>query len=179
MCVCVCVCVHACVCAHCACVLRVEGGNTHTHTTRTHSHTGVVSDPELPFNTMQERFDQRFACFHSPSLVRPAPYSFGECVYRCVCVCEFTLLPPPPPLYDPCDSALVANDAWLVPTPVLPAPRRTVLACVGPVSRGVSFGVSCPAAQSSSGVDPPNTHTHTHTHTHTPGTQPTLRRRRA
>ncbi|GFH16577.1 uncharacterized protein HaLaN_13020, partial [Haematococcus lacustris] len=37
---------------------------------------GLTKAPKLPFNTLREQFDQRFASFHSPSLVKPVPLSF-------------------------------------------------------------------------------------------------------
>ncbi|KAJ9534528.1 hypothetical protein QJQ45_022115 [Haematococcus lacustris] len=39
---------------------------------------GLTKAPKLPFNTLREQFDQRFASFHSPSLVKPVPLSFAR-----------------------------------------------------------------------------------------------------
>ncbi|KAF5838431.1 Mak10 subunit, NatC N-terminal acetyltransferase-domain-containing protein [Dunaliella salina] len=39
---------------------------------------GIVPDPILTFNSQRERFDQRFAAFHTPPLVRPEPMGYGE-----------------------------------------------------------------------------------------------------
>jgi len=39
---------------------------------------GIVPDPILTFNSERERFDQRFAAFHTPPLVRPEPMGYGQ-----------------------------------------------------------------------------------------------------
>jgi hypothetical protein len=42
-----------------------------------------MTDPKLDFKSIKERFDQRFASFHSPSLVKPEPLSYGVSVESC------------------------------------------------------------------------------------------------
>ncbi len=39
---------------------------------------GLVNDPPLPFNSLAQRFEQRFSCF--TSVVRPEPVSFNDYV---------------------------------------------------------------------------------------------------
>ncbi|KAL6751497.1 Mak10 subunit, NatC N-terminal acetyltransferase-domain-containing protein [Haematococcus lacustris] len=49
---------------------------------------GLTKAPKLPFNTLREQFDQRFASFHSPSLVKPVPLSFA---IHAACYCRLMI----------------------------------------------------------------------------------------
>jgi hypothetical protein len=56
----------------------MPGSGYQTQATSFSCYAGVVPDPVLTFNTQQERFDQRFAAFHTLPLVRPEPMGYGE-----------------------------------------------------------------------------------------------------